>query len=577
MELFRLLGTILIDSTQALQKIAEINTKTKKTSEDMAKSFKNIGEKSIKMGQKLKWVSVGAGTAFGSMVKFASDTEEATNKVDVAFGKSSKEVKKFARNALTNFGIAKGSAMDMAALFGDMGTSMGLSQKEAAKMSTSLVGLAGDLASFKNIGIDQATTALNGIFTGETESLKTLGIVMTQTNLDAFALANGFGKTTSEMTQSEQVALRYAYVMDKTKNAQGDFARTGDSTANQLRKFQEGLKELASSFGEVVLPYVAKAVDVANRFIQAFSKAPEPVKQLTVGIVGLLAIASPFLIVFGTMCSGIGSMISLGSRLEPVVTRLIGVIKGLNLAFLANPVFLVVAGIVALVAAIVIAYKRSEKFREIVNKVGAALKEVLLSAMEKVKPVILNVVGAVQSAIAIFNSLKKTVSNVFGAVYNTIKSKMDSAKSKITSIVGKIKSIFNGLKLKLDLKIPKISISGGKAPWGIGGKGKLPYFDVKWNAEGAIFDKPTIFATSQGFQGVGEAGAEAVTPISTLQKYVESAVASQNSEMVKILYDILVAIKQMDAGIYQNIEAALDNRKIQWNDRELGRFVKNYA
>ena len=159
MELFRLFGTIAVDNTQALQKISDTNTRAKKTSKEMAESFNKIGEKSIRMGKKLAMVSVGAGTAFGAMVNYASDTEEATNKVDVAFGKSSKEVKKFARNALTNFGIAKGSAMDMAALFGDMGTSMGLSQKEAAKMSTSLVGLAGDLASFKNIGIDQATQA----------------------------------------------------------------------------------------------------------------------------------------------------------------------------------------------------------------------------------------------------------------------------------------------------------------------------------------------------------------------------------------------------------------------------------
>ena len=93
--------------------------------------------------------------AGGAAIKLASDFEESLNKVDVAFGKSSAEVKNFAKTTLTQFGIAEGSALDMAALFGDMATSMGITRNEASLMSTSMVGLAGDLASFKNIGIDQ--------------------------------------------------------------------------------------------------------------------------------------------------------------------------------------------------------------------------------------------------------------------------------------------------------------------------------------------------------------------------------------------------------------------------------------
>ena len=112
-------------------------------------------------------LAVGAGA-----IKLASDFEESLNKVNVSFGESSKEVQAFAKTTIDSFGIAEGSALEMASLFGDMGTSMGLTQKQAAGMSTSLVGLAGDLASFKNIRIDVAQTALASIFTGETESLK---------------------------------------------------------------------------------------------------------------------------------------------------------------------------------------------------------------------------------------------------------------------------------------------------------------------------------------------------------------------------------------------------------------------
>ena len=126
----------------------------------------------------------------------------------------------------------------MAALFGDMATSMGYSQDAAAQMSMALVNLAADLASFKNIGIDQASTALKSIFTGETESLKELGVVMTQANLEAYALAEGYTTAYTAMDQAQQVAVRYQYVLANTQNAQGDFARTSDSTANQLRIFR---------------------------------------------------------------------------------------------------------------------------------------------------------------------------------------------------------------------------------------------------------------------------------------------------------------------------------------------------
>ena len=135
----------------------------------------------------------------------------------------------------------KGTALDMAATSATWVRRWASCPSTAADMSTSLTGLAGDLASFKNIGIDQAMTALKGVYTGEGEALKTLGIVMQDNTLIAYAQAKGYEKQYKEMTQAEKVALRYAYVMDATKNAQGDFARTSDGVANQTRIVTESL------------------------------------------------------------------------------------------------------------------------------------------------------------------------------------------------------------------------------------------------------------------------------------------------------------------------------------------------
>ena len=206
-------------------------------------------------------LAVGAGA-----IKLASDFEESLNKVNVSFGQSSKEVQAFAKTTIDSFGIAEGSALDMAALFGDMGTSMGLTQKQAAGMSTSLVGLAGDLASFKNIRIDVAQTALASIFTGETESLKKLGIVMTEANLKQFALEQGITKTIKQMSQAEKVQLRYNFAMAQSTNAIGDFARTRDGVANSTRGLQERVQELGEQVGKALL-LVARDVRKTSRGI----------------------------------------------------------------------------------------------------------------------------------------------------------------------------------------------------------------------------------------------------------------------------------------------------------------------
>ena len=148
-------------------------------------------------------------TAAGvAAVRFSSDTQEAINKVEVAFGSAADRVKDWSDTTLTSYGLARGTALDLAALFGDLATSMGFSQDAAADMAMQLVALAGDLASFKNVSVDQAMNALKGIFTGETESLKELGVVMTQANVEAWALEQGIEASYDAMTQAEKVALQ---------------------------------------------------------------------------------------------------------------------------------------------------------------------------------------------------------------------------------------------------------------------------------------------------------------------------------------------------------------------------------
>ena len=267
---------------------------------------------------------------------YASDTNEALNKVEVAFGDNNKVVEDWSKSTLTNIGLAQGTALDLAATYGDMSTSMGIGTEEAAKMSTSLVDLAGDLASFKNIGIDRVNTALNGVFTGETEALKGLGIVMTQTNLEQFAMASGalqssidnskaaknamarekaqdrlnkaikkHGENSIEardaqlklteaeskgeevqqakldsLSQEELVRLRYNYVMYNTKNSQGDFARTSDQAANATRVFTESIKETSAKLGQGLLPIFTPLIIKATDFVKKGEEIPDMLENV---------------------------------------------------------------------------------------------------------------------------------------------------------------------------------------------------------------------------------------------------------------------------------------------------------
>tara|TARA_R100001591_G_scaffold76146_1_gene83980 strand:- start:13254 stop:15119 length:1866 start_codon:yes stop_codon:yes gene_type:complete len=263
------------------------------------RSMTKFGKSMQRTGQSFsRNLTAPIGLAGLASIKMASDFEESLNKTRVAFGESSVEVEAFAKTTLKSFGIAEGSALEMSSLFGDMATAMGLSQSEAAGMAQSLVGLAGDLASFKNIGIEQAQTALSGIFTGETESLKKLGIVLTEANLKQF----GYNKT---MTQSEKIAVRYRAVIEQTKSAQGDFARTSDGVANSSRGLGESIKQLSQDFGTLLLPLASKLISIFQDLTNKISSLDAEQKQFILRIAGITAVVGPLLIILGKLVTSI--------------------------------------------------------------------------------------------------------------------------------------------------------------------------------------------------------------------------------------------------------------------------------
>jgi hypothetical protein len=255
---------------------------------EIKKSFNGLGSAVKKIG-----LLIGGAFAVGKLVQFGkecvelgSDLAEVQNVVDVTFTTMSDKVNEFAKNAMTSAGLSETMAKQYVGTFGAMSKSFGFSEAQAYDMSTALTQLTGDVASFYNISQDLAYIKLKSVFTGETETLKDLGVVMTQSALDQYALANGYGKTTSAMTEQEKVALRLAFVQKQLSAASGDFIRTSDSWANQVRVMQLQIQSLKATVGQGLINIFTPVIKVINILLAKLATVANAFKSFTELITG---------------------------------------------------------------------------------------------------------------------------------------------------------------------------------------------------------------------------------------------------------------------------------------------------
>ena len=305
----------LEDSFQSLQQKSEkvensmdkMGNSAKKTGTTVSNSFNKmdisgasrkvnlLGRQFEGLGTIVKRIGFLVGSAFavGKLIQFGkesielgSDLAEVQNVVDVTFTTMSDKVNEFAKNAMTSAGLSETMAKRYVGTFGAMSKSFGFSEAQAYDMSTALTQLTGDVASFYNISQDLAYIKLKSVFTGEAETLKDLGVVMSQSALDQYALANGYGKTTSAMTEQEKVALRLAFVQNQLSAASGDFIRTSDSWANQVRVMQLQLQSLKATVGQGLINIFTPVLKVINILLGKLATLANAFKSFTELITG---------------------------------------------------------------------------------------------------------------------------------------------------------------------------------------------------------------------------------------------------------------------------------------------------
>lgn len=349
----------------------------------------------------------------------ASDLNENLSKTTEIFGPQSDAIKKWAATADTSLGLSNSAALDAAANFGLIGQKAGLGGKQTAAFSKKFTGLAADLASFNNTTPEEAITAIGAAMRGESEPIRRYGVLLDDATLRARAMRMGLIKTTKEALTPQQKALAASQeILAQTSKAQGDFARTSDSAANRQRILAAQAENTAAKFGKGLLPAYEAVLGIASKFATFMADHPALVKGAALAIAGLsvavLALSAATKVVTAAMT--IYKAAATAIKIATIAWR--NAQFALNLVLMANPIGLVVLAIAGLVAAFVLAYKKSDKFRKLVHKVWDKIKDAAKKVWDGIKKVILTYVKAIK---LIFTTYIKVYKKIFTTAWDVIK------------------------------------------------------------------------------------------------------------------------------------------------------------
>lgn len=276
-------------------------------------SLRNIGTK-MTAGVTAPLVLAG-----GAMVNWASDLDESINKVNVLFDGAAGTVLDFSETTATGLGMSQQASLDFSAAFAGMLKPVAANSDELANMSTEMTQLVGDFASFNNLAPEEAFTVLSSAMAGETEAIRKYGVDVSAAAVEQKAMEMGLAATSGELTEQDKLLARYALIMEQTTDAQGDFARTQDSTSNKMKTFRARVQDLGASFGKLLLPYVNKVLDVFSDLMDWLGKLDGGTRKWVVGIAALAAAIGPVLLVLGMLLPGLSALLGLfGAIISPI-------------------------------------------------------------------------------------------------------------------------------------------------------------------------------------------------------------------------------------------------------------------
>ena len=668
MDLFKLIGSIVIKNSEANEELDETTEKGKKAQSKLSSAFSKIGKGAAVVGKGLvKSLAAGGAAMTGLTVKALNSSGELEQNMggsETVFKECAEKMQETAKKAFSNMGLSTSDFLGTANKMGALFQGAGFSIEESADMSASAMQRAADVASIMGIDTASAMEAIAGAAKGNFTMMDNLGVAMNDTTLQAYALSKGITKATSDMTNQEKIGLAMEMFMEKTAYAAGNYAKENQTLAGSLgtaksalTNFLDGsgdVNSLVSAFSNAANVIVDNVKTLAPRLIsgitdlvnQIIPMLPPLLNQLlpviiegAVSLINGLVAAVPAII--SALMSAMPALIdglmqimnaviqALPQLVETLISALPGLIPQLVNGLVSMIVLLctmlpeIIQPIIDYLPEIIISIVNAlvdnlpaliQGVVQLVNGLYEALPSLIIPLLDAIPDVLTSIVNGIIAAapiliegwMTVFNTAGESLHTImsaimddFGYLWDEIKTKatdvwngikdaiqkpIEKARDLVGNAIDKIKGFFDFKFEWPKIKMPKFGIT--PSGWKIGDllKGSIPKLKIDWYAKGGVMKQPTLFdynpSTGRAKVG-GEAGDEAIAPISTLQQYIRAAVQSENAAIAQRLDRIVELLVQffpeaLDAMMNQVMvldDGTLVAKTAPAMDAELGRIA----
>ena len=544
-------GKLLLDKTGWNSSIKDIA----KDQEKLGASANLLGIQFITMGKRLSGLGKSLSLAFtlpliaigGAATKMAMDAVESENLFEVSMGGMAQAAREWSKELSKSLGVNQYESRKVIGTFNVMLVSMGQGKQAAYDMAKGLTQLAYDMASFYNLKPEEAFQKLQAGISGETEPLKRLGILINEETINHWALTHGIIRQGEALTQNQKITARYNSILEQTKMAQGDLARTIDSPTNQLRLLKSRAQETAVTFGMLLLPVMSKLTEFARSATEALSNLSDAQKKTTVHVLTWVAIIGPSLYVIGKLTTGIGLLIKNLVELRLILTGLA------KLGAISIVIWVSILGIAQ--------YKKQiEEINNMADELAKRTGEKQLTGLRKVWFTLQNIFGGATTAQAAYAEALKKTGAAIEAVSPPGKQLTDAAWNWVLGINGAGEAVEKFSKRLEYLKLEFINVHEA------GDRAISELMDT-WSRElPDIFEIPPMEMDLEGLAAQTDEG------FSLLQEFADAGAElskAAGEEAKKALEAQQTLFEQAEAGVINGFISIMDG------SRAMGEFFSS--
>lgn len=592
MNVFKLLGLISINNSEANSRIDE----TSERAGALAKVFKTAGSVVVGTGKVIATGLAAGVTAFGKLtydaLQASGELEQNMGGSEAVFKQYASSVQATAKNAYSQMGLSTSDFLATANKMGSLFQGAGFGISESADIATQAMQRAADVASIMGIDTTWAMESIAGAAKGNFTMMDNLGVAMNETTLAAYALEQGMEKSYSQMTQQEKIGVAMKMFLDRTAYAAGNYAKENKTLAGALNtakaamtNFLDGsgdVDQLVDSFTNAAEVIVENVSEIAPRLASGLEKAitklspkiPELFNDLLPAITaGGIALVNGFTAVlpglFDALIAVMPSLVeAFGKIFQGLIDNLPQILSTVGTAIgtiMRNNVWPAIQNFFKVNFGVDL-----PDWDQLVSDISDGWNKIIWPGIQEFFKKAFNIE---------LPDWDQLVTDLDNGWTNDVWPNIQAFFRKTFGIdmpdwVQVKKDIQNGwdtfVKNSLNLSVIGRILFGGV----IGGPNSDLEDAAKWNAEGAVFSKPTLFASRLGLQGVGEAGPEAVAPIDVLQGYVRAAVDASNAGRDAALMELASSMRNLTDSLPDIMKESFASMRFEIGNREFARMVK---